>query len=178
MTARHGDLFHRSVALTAAVDDALEHLAEIEDTSRSHLMREALSMLFADRGIDVDATEGVQTNPLAVAERRKRRKAPPGDAVRAAFTEWWRDHARELTTASSDALLLDLVAGCVIEHIDRDGLVHDLPEDVLPVDDRVNQYGITLAVGELVQAGGIARVRKRRGPHLLRPAPWVGERNH
>ena len=118
MTARHGDLFHRSVALTAAVDDALEHLAEIEDTSRSHLMREALSMLFADRGIDVDATEGVQTNPLAVAERRKRRKAPPGDSVRAAFTEWWRDHARELTTASSDALLVDLVAGCVIEHIE------------------------------------------------------------
>ena len=67
--AADGGLIHRSVALAAEVDDLLELLADAEGTSRSHLMREALTLLFAARGITADGQAGVEVNPAAVGFR-------------------------------------------------------------------------------------------------------------
>lgn len=177
-----GSLIRRSIALTSHADEALEHLAEIEDTSRSDLIREALSLLFTSRGITLDAREGVAVNPVAVVNKRNRRKAPPGDAVREAFSDWWTEHRETLLGRARDPEMLDLTVGCLLEHVDRDGMVRDTPERVIggPPGGLERSPGarlrwrISTAVGDLVEAGGVEIRRVGRKRDLAyRPAPWI-----
>ena len=176
-----GSLIRRSIALTSHADEALEHLAEVEDTSRSDLIREALSLLFASRGIALDARDGVAVNPVAVVNKRNQRKAPTGDAVREAFSDWWTEHRETLMADARDPEMLDLVTGCLLEHVDRDGIVRDTPERILAPGHGLDRspgartrWRVSMAVGELVEAGGVEIRRLGRKRDLAyRPAPWV-----
>ena len=110
-------------------------------------MLQALGMLFADRGIDVDVHDGMVTNRRAVEAKRR----PKGDEVRDGFVAWWQDAQDGLLASVDDPGLLETVAGLIADHVDRNGQV------------RV-----------LVAAGGVRWQRVRTDPRgFLQPAPWL-----
>ena len=185
MTA-DGGLIHRSVALAAEVDDLLELLADAEGTSRSHLMREALTLLFAARGITADGQAGVEVNPAAVQARRRQRRAAIGDRVRAAFTDWWADCRDDVIAAHSDmgwagqvpAALFDDVVSLIADRVGRDGSWRGRAVQVLVPGGWSQDRALAAAVDHveraLVESAGMFRRRLRGSDDwLLCPAPWV-----
>ena len=169
----------RSIKYSTAVDEVLEGLARSEGTSRSWLMREALGMLFADRGIDVDVHDGMVTNRRAVEAKRR----PKGDEVRDGFVAWWQDARDGLLASVDDPGLLETVVGLIADHVERNGQVRVLPADVLvPVsagkqpepDEFRRRIAVEDSVRVLVAAGGVRWQRVRTDPRgFLQPAPWL-----
>jgi hypothetical protein len=181
-----GGLIHRSVALSADTADLLDMLADAEGTSRSHLMREALTLLFRARGISADGQAGVDLNPAAVQARRRQRREPVGDRVRQAFTDWWSDcrddviaeHAAVSWREPVPAALFDQVVSLIADRVGRDGTWRGRPADVLVPGGWKQDRSLMAAVDHveraLVESGGLFR-RRLRGTNdwLLWPAPWV-----
>lgn len=137
----------RSIKYSTAVDEVVEGLARSEGTSRSWLTREALRMLFADCGIDVDVHDGMVTNRRAAEANRR----PKGDEVRDGFVAWWQDAQDGLLASVDDPRLLEAVVGLIADHVERNRQVR-----------------------ALVAAGGVRWQRVRTDPRgFLQPAPWL-----
>ena len=127
------DRIARSVAFTIDIDEALDRLARSEGTSRADLVRQALTLLFRSRGIDLDATDGIALDRVAVTHQRNRRAAPPGDAVRAAWSDWWAEHRAAVLDRGHEASIADAVAEHIADAIDRDGRVEGgIVEAIIP----------------------------------------------
>ena len=170
------DRIARSVAFTLEVDQALEALAHAEGTSRADLVREALTMLFDNRGLPLDAQAGIVTDRVAVSHQRNRRRAAIGDQARAALEVWWHDTGHEVTAASRDPELLEAVVEQLILEVERDGTV---PSGIAtriagPNATCADTYAVDDAVRELIAAGVLEYQRKRGQPARIRVAPWVG----
>jgi len=165
----------RSVAFTVDVDQALDALAVAEGTSRADLVRQALTMLFRDRGIDLDAQAGIATDRVAVTHQRNRRRASIGDQAREALAAWWHDHGTEATSTSHHPDRLAQVVERLIAEVERDGTVASgIAERVAGTEaGHVETYAVGDAVRELISAGVIKYQRKRGQPARIRVAPWV-----
>jgi len=168
------DRIARSVAFTVDVDQALDALAVAEGTSRADLVRQALTMLFRDRGIDLDAQAGIATDRVAVTNQRNRRRASIGDQAREALAAWWHDN-RLSATESRDPDLVDAVVDQLIAEVERDGTVPSrLAERIAaPHATYAEPYAVDDAVRELSSVGVIKYPRKRGQPPRIRVAPWV-----
>lgn len=173
------DTITRSVAMTRTVDDVLASLAAAEGTSRADLVRQALTMLLRDRGIDLDATAGIVTDKVAVVHQRNRRHAPAGDAVRDAWCDWWSTHRHKITGHDPD--LVDAVAEHITSNIDRTGRVTADPVLALVPDGYAGDFHAASAVAailtDLVMLGGLKFAHRRGGRRWLQPAPWVLDRD-
>jgi len=169
------DRISRSVAFTVEVDNTLADLAAAEGTSRADLIRQALTMLLHDRGINLDATAGITTDRVAVTHQRNRRHAPPGGAVCDAWRDWWATHRDQIS--GHDLELLDAVAEHITGNIDRAGRVMLQPVDALVPDGYAGDYAtaskIDQIVHHIVMLGGAKHERRRGGRRWLQPAPWV-----
>ena len=169
------DRMTRSVAFTLEVDTALADLAAAEGTSRADLIRQALTMLLRDRGLNLDATAGITTDRVAVTHQRNRRHTPPGDTVRDAWCDWWATHRDQI--AGHDLELLDAVAEHITSNIDRAGRVMVQPVDALVPDGYAGDYAtasdIDQIVRDIVMLGGAKHERRRGGRRWLQPAPWA-----
>jgi len=165
----------RSVAFTVDVDEALADLATAEGTSRADLVRQGLTMLFRDRGIDLDAQAGIVTDRVAVAHQRNRRKAPIGDQAREALAAWWAEHAATIRARSTDPPLLDRVVDHLLANVERDGTIaDDIPNHLLDQPaTSLDAWNVDVVVRELLSAGAIKYQRKRRQPARIRLAPWL-----
>ena len=169
------DRIARSVAFTVDVDQALDALAVAEGTSRADLVRQALTMLFRDRGIDLDAQAGISTDRVAVTHQRNRRRASIGDQAREALADWWHHHGAEATSTSRNPERLAQVVERLIAEVERDGTVASgVAARIAGTGaDYVETYAIDDAVRELISAGVIEYQRKRGQPARIRVAPWV-----
>lgn len=169
------DRIARSVAFTLEVDQALDALATAEGTSRADLVRQALTMLFSDRGIDLDAQAGIATDRVAVTNQRNRRRASIGDQDRAALAAWWIEHRADLASRSRDPDRLASVVEHLIANVERDGTTwSNLADRVAGPDaDALEVYVDDDAVRELIAVGAIKYERKRGQPARIRVAPWV-----
>ena len=171
------DRIARSVAFTREVDEALAALATSEGTSRADLVRQALTMLLTDRGIDLDATAGITVDHVAVTHQRNRRQNPTGTVVRSAWVDWWAQHHAEVIAAGHDPHLIDLVATHITDSIDRAGRVTVHPVNAVVPNGYAGNYAraaeVDQIVRDLVVLGGIKHEHRRGGRRWIQPAPWV-----
>ena len=173
------DRIARSVAFTIDIDEALDRLARSEGTSRADLVRQALTLLFRSRGIDLDATDGIALDRVAVTHQRNRRAAPPGDAVRAAWSDWWAEHRAAVLDRGHEASIADAVAEHIADAIDRDGRVEGgIVEAIIPGGYSADYRAATTVervLIDLVGMGGIRRVNGRGRRRWVLPAPWLAD---
>ena len=171
------DRIARSVAFTIDVDEALDRLAHSEGTSRADLVRQALTLLFRSRGIDLDATDGIALDRVAVTHQRNRRHAPPGDRVRAAWSDWCAEHRDAVVDRGHDPATVDAVLEYVTSAIDRDGRVTEsVAAAVVPGGYKANYracVAVEAIVIDLVGIGALRFVSRRGGHRWLQPAPWA-----
>ena len=173
------DRIARSVAFTIDVDEALDRLANSEGTSRADLVRQALTLLFRSRGIDLDATDGIALDRVAVTHQRNRRHAPPGDRVRAAWSDWCAEHRDAVVDRGHDPATVDAVLEYVTSAIDRDGRVEGgIVEAIIPGGYSADYRAATTVervLIDLVGMGGIRRVNGRGRRRWVLPAPWLAD---
>jgi len=170
------DRIARSVAFTIDVDQALNDLAATEGTSRADLVRQGITLMFRSRGIDLDATEGIDTDRVSVTHQRNRRQSPPEDTVRREFTAWWADHRAAIIDRGHAADLADRVAATIIGQTRRDGRAYDVIESIVPggwSGDQRACHRVNDVLVDLVTLGGITRGRRRNGVPYVAPAPWA-----
>jgi len=169
------DRIARSVAFTVDVDQALEALAVAEQTSRADLVRQGLTMLFHDRGIDLDAQAGIDTDRVAVTNQRNRRRAPIGTQAKEALVAWWAERADDLKASSADPAMLDRVVDHLAHNVERDGTIAgDIGAQILgDTAERLDAWHVENLARELISAGAITLEKKRGQPSRIRVAPWV-----
>ncbi len=160
-------LIHRSVALPDNVDRLLEDLAQREHTSRSHLFREGLTLLFRSRGLDVNAHQTVRTNGRAVERAREAKQSPGIEQARDRLDQWWSANSERVEVEHPDLAVSELLT-MLSDGMDRRGRYRANFVEICTVPDGFDHQRHATLWGalRLLASEGVLEHRRVRGTDL------------